>query len=102
MAKIEVIVTGNRNLYRSIYQSIDRTTCHRKATGAARSVLKVECDAKVWSRTCGNWGSYTLAIDGVVLSSDDHNEFMFAVEHALDNDDDPVRRIACAIEALIS
>ena len=101
--KIEVIVTGNRSLYRSIYESIDRITTHRTATGAARSILKVERDAKDWERSCGRWGSYTLRINGRKLDCDDWSFLHGHVEDAISERrwSDPTRAIAKAIEGLI-
>ena len=100
--QIAIIVTGNRSLYRSVYESIDRTTHHRTATGAARALLKVERDAKDWARACGEWGSYTLEIDGTALSQDERWELYSAVDSAVSDRGwtDPVSSIAQAIERL--
>lgn len=98
--KIDVIVTGNRSLYRSIYESIDRTTHHRTATGAARAILKVESDAKNWARSYGHWGSYTIEIDGKPISSHD-DAGLFATIYGAIRDRTwtcPVRAIAREIE----
>lgn len=95
----QVVVTGNRSLYRSIYESIDRTTTHRTATGAARSLLKVERDSKDWAKACGRWGGYNLHINGKAL---DPGDIYFAVERAVDNRNwtDPVTALAKSISEL--
>jgi hypothetical protein len=100
--QIEVVVTGNRSLYRSIYESIDRTTLHRTATGAARSIMKVEADAKSWARSCGKWGSYTIHIDGIEITRDEDAYLMAAVDGAIADRRwaDPVQAIAKAIESM--
>lgn len=99
--KIEVIVTGNRSLYRSIYESIDRTTTHRTATGAARAILKVERDSAHWARSCGHWGSYTIAVNGIKLDRDEEAGLAGIVAWALDDRySDPVKKIASWIEEL--
>lgn len=100
--QIEVIVTGNRSLYRSIYENIDRTTAHRTFTGAARAIMKVEADAKGWARSCGQWGTYTIRIDGRDLSSDENNDLFFSVDQAISDRKwaDPVTAIANTIERI--
>jgi len=100
--KIEVVVTGNRSLYRSICESIDRTTGHRTFTGAARAIVKVEADAKDWARSCGQWGTYTIRIDGRDLSKDDMNYLFCAVEQAIAERKwtDPITKIAALVEQL--
>lgn len=99
---IEVIVTGNRALYRSLYESIDRTTKHKTATGAARAIMKVETDAKIWRTTCGQWGSYTIAINGKPVNEYNDSYLSLVVEDAIADRkwSDPISTIAKAIERI--
>lgn len=100
--KIKVITAGNRSLYRSTYQSIDNVSHHRTATGAARALLKAHRKGLILATTCGDWGYYTLEIDGRLLSSDERFALGCAVERAIDDRNwaDPVTALAKQIDMI--
>lgn len=93
--KIEINRIGNRSLYRSLAEDIDRTTRHRTATGAARSLLKMSREAARLSETVGDWGTITVTIDGVTLDN------MEAINLLVDADDaNANRRWKCPVAVM--
>jgi len=93
--KIEIKRIGNRSLYQSLAEDIDRTTRHRTFTGAARSLLKMSREAATLSETVGDWGQIAITIDGVTLDNSD------AIGLLLDADDAIIdRRWKCPVAVM--
>ena len=73
MTTITIRTIGNRSLYRSIYESIDSSTTHRTAGGAARRYMTLLTQIEDWGRNYGKWGRVEIEVDGRLV--EDHADF---------------------------
>ena len=93
--EIQITRTGNRSLYRDLYEDIDRTTRHRTFTGAARSILKMSREAARLSQTVGDWGTIAITIDGNTLDKTDAINLLVDADSAIID-----RRWKCPVAAM--
>lgn len=100
--KFQVITRGNRQLTRSAYESIDKTSTHRTSVGAARALLNASHRAKTLQENFGRWGSFTLSVNGVELYEQDAHDLHAVIWNAEGDRSwfNPANKIAAFIEAL--
>jgi len=97
---IEIRVVGNRGLYRDLQASFaSESTKHRTFSGAARRLLQLNRMSQVWSQTTGQWGSWSVFVDGVRLEDPIHEFDTWTTpdEYELRHSMDPQRDMANAL-----